>query len=1163
MYKKLLLLAGLCSTLTAADLRQQTKNVAFYSSKSTIGLLQDGQQPKLDGIISENEYVPGITIAGFSKLKGSLVADKRGFVSVAMDAKYVYVAIRTTTPNTDPGGGLRTQTFLNDKVQICGDDSVELSFCSDTVPNKVYHMILNSFGAIFDREVQVNVAQGDNVKWNCEGIQYKNRISEGFWNIELKIPRKSIGNPSRSMRFLIGRNWSGTGATNIVSADNHLNPKQMMLLTWDRNPLPTLKYQDLGIPENGNWNIQLELAGVPKGGAYDLNILLNRHDYPRINGKIVPKITESGWVHKKLSGPGHVSLTRRTGDKNIYSLYILLKDAKTGRYLHHRRMTGIRGRNTGKFPASGEIDLKNIGSGSVFYYPGYKKMTVEFLPVVPIKSVAFRLNNGPEVKGVPNRNGVCRVSIPTPAKPGRYTLALTMTTKDGKTLSHDKAYTLTVRNFRFTGKSLGHEKLIIPPFKPVKVSGNKADYLLRSTTFHSAGLWRSVKADGRELLARPMYYEAQAGGKKITLKNVTPKLAVKEKGYEVQIASEASGDGVTLKSASVLECDGFFWNRLTVQSQQDRKLERLTLVIPLKESEVRLFHAVTNGIRHNPSGALPKGKGMVWNGSMAARSADFGSEEIHPQVVPYIWLGTEARGLSFFLNSSYGMKLDRKRPAFRIMRENGEVRLEVDLINIPVNGGKREIAFGFHATPVKPIPTELKEYTRSDIGHVIEGMKNICILDGRFSGLVSPHSHRVVNWDNSLADTAIKAIKTGNPAGLRETFDQWRKKYIPTLQRLTAPYPTPDPRNKTYMDWLTVGVNYWAKDLCRKKPPQEVYRYSDPHLVSFTEEESHYFIAEWTRNPLTYTTCRRTYFTPSLVDYMVYCYDMDMKSGLGIYLDDMFLVPCENTDTLARLDAEGERHADYGILAMRDLVRRISVRQHQLGVSPRILEIHMTNALLVPVFSYATVQLNMEDHFGESYFRTRYNPETILTEMIGLKIGALPVILPGVWRKTTPPKQWYNPKDGSGRSYELTRGMFAFLFPYNLYPKVRWDLPDREVHHELLYRCQTIMSRFGFFKPDSKFMPYWENDGAVSGVDAKKVLCSWFKRPNETLIILGNTIDTPQKIDLKIDLKKLGLPANTKAFDPETGKEIKFPFTLKDNDFRMVYLGKRIGEISK
>ena len=141
--------------------------------------------------------------------------------------------------------------------------------------------------------------------------------------------------------------------------------------------------------------------------------------------------------------------------------------------------------------------------------------------------------------------------------------------------------------------------------------------------------------------------------------------------------------------------------------------------------------------------------------------------------------------------------------------------------------------------------------------------------------------------------------------------------------------------------------------------------------------------------------------------------------------------------------------------------------------------------------------------------------------------------------------------------------MFAFLFPYNLYPKVRWDLPDREVHHELLYRCQTLLSRFGYTKPDCTFMPYWENDGAISGADPAKVFCSWFKRPQETLIILGNASVSPQKMDLKIDLKKLGLSADTAAFDAETGKQITFPFILKDNDFRMIYLGKRIQEISK
>ncbi|MBR4666696.1 MAG: hypothetical protein IKO93_22705, partial [Lentisphaeria bacterium] len=254
--------------------------------------------------------------------------------------------------------------------------------------------------------------------------------------------------------------------------------------------------------------------------------------------------------------------------------------------------------------------------------------------------VEFKLGDGPAVKGTFQRNGVWQAALHAPSVPGQYPLFLSLTGKDGKQYLRKRVYTLTVRNFRFIGKRLGNDKIIIPPFQPLKVSGDKAEYLLRSTTFHSAGLWRSLYADGRELLARPMYYEAEAGGRSIALKSTSPKLSLRENGYEVQITSEASGEGIRLESNAVLECDGFFWNRLSVQTQPGLKLDRLTLAVPLKENEARLFHAVTNGIRHNPSGALPKGEGEVWNGSMIARSADFGSEEIHPQVVPYLWLGT-------------------------------------------------------------------------------------------------------------------------------------------------------------------------------------------------------------------------------------------------------------------------------------------------------------------------------------------------------------------------------------------------------------------------------------------------------------------------------------------------------------------------------------------
>ena len=63
-------------------------------------------------------------------------------------------------------------------VQICGDDSVELSFCSDTEPDKVYHLILNSFGAKYDRVVNIGSVQGTDVNWNCDGIRYETGLKK-------------------------------------------------------------------------------------------------------------------------------------------------------------------------------------------------------------------------------------------------------------------------------------------------------------------------------------------------------------------------------------------------------------------------------------------------------------------------------------------------------------------------------------------------------------------------------------------------------------------------------------------------------------------------------------------------------------------------------------------------------------------------------------------------------------------------------------------------------------------------------------------------------------------------------------------------------------------------------------------------------------------------
>ena len=112
---------------------------------------------------------------------------------------------------------------------------------------------------------------------------------------------------------------------------------------------------------------------------------------------------------------------------------------------------------------------------------------------------------------------------------------------------------------------------------------------------------------------------------------------------------------------------------------------------------------------------------------------------------------------------------------------------------------------------------------------------------------------------------------------------------------------------------------------------------------------------------------------------MVYSLDKELANGMhGIYLDDMYLMPDPNTDTEAKIDAEGNIHPSNGILGMRELVKRVAVLQHKRNLYPRLLQIHMTNALLIPCFSLATSTLGWENHYGDSPLPTRFSVDDIL-----------------------------------------------------------------------------------------------------------------------------------------------------------------------------------------
>jgi hypothetical protein len=293
------------------------------------------------------------------------------------------------------------------------------------------------------------------------------------------------------------------------------------------------------------------------------------------------------------------------------------------------------------------------------------------------------------------------------------------------------------------------------------------------------------------------------------------------------------------------------------------------------------------------------------------------------------------------------------------------------------------------------------------------------------------------------------------------------------------------------------------------------------------DKVENYYRTEWVSRPTGYLGADRCFMVPSYLDYIVYYYNKEMDNGLQtIYLDDMFLISCRNPETSALKDENGHVHVATGILEMRELVKRLAILQYEHGFSPRLLQIHSTNALLVPCFSFATSLIVWEDHFGEKVYQKRYSEDYIATESRGTQIGAESVALDGIYRRKTPIEEWKN-----SRFEFLTRTQLAMLLPNNIKINVRISGPYTGVHIPTIMQAFGVLGKFGVADENCRFIPYWENDGAIIGQPEYVKLSSW-RKPGMMLVALGNQAEKAAKFLLQT--KDTGYS----FFNAETGLEL-------------------------
>lgn len=1110
--------------------------------------------PKADGVIGVEEWKKSVRFAGFIRCGEDrlLVADRPGFVNIATDGSNLYIAVRTATPNNDPGGGLVALAKAHDG-EVCKDDSVEVALIPDSDSQRGFHLRVNSAGVIFGQMVTYKPERYD-IAWNCPDILVGATVRSGWWELELKIPFASIGNPKQSVKLNVARNWQGLGPSALVSTPSYMDPAKMIALSWQADA-PAIQVNELGAVGEGLWNVDVGLSHLPEGHAVTLAMLVRLHVWKPENGKSVRHSTTGIFEEKTFSAPGVLKGTYTAPTRDLHSLNVLAKDAATGKIFYSRTFSARKGAEVGDIPPTVEADLAGCGLVQCFYYPGYNRASVVVIPhdSLTVKEINVRIGKKAVLAERQGKKYKARLDVPE--KEGVYDVDVTLVSEDSVKHEFPKAVSLTKKIFPWQNNQRGTAKVVLPPFKPITQKGNDLDVVLRRYRVNTSGLLDALTALDRDILASPMRYELVSNGKTHAFNGSAPVITVKDQGYQADITSKSTApDGTIISTCGTLEYDGFLWNEVRLDKVDSRTIDRLTLVVPLKDHECPLFHAVTaNGIRHNPSMALPKGDGLAWSGDKLHRSALFGQSIIHPQFVPYVWLGAERRGLSWFMDTSYGMRLDEQKPALRIVRNNGTLNLEIDFINRPVqlkNG--HAFAYGFHATPVKEQDKRMRQWLQSAYPEGVEGMITLYKVNDMVGGYQNGWSRFPYQEDYTCVDAVTRVLTTATGIDeLEQTVTAWDAKHSEHLQEIFAHLPNPNNRaDRTYLDWWLSCKKHAMMLLKKTTRPGIPRKYSDPVLVTYLEEIPTYFQTEWVSQRTGYLGAMRAYMVPSYMDYIIEGYYQELKHGIiGVYLDDMFLICCKNSDTLAKVDEEGFVHVETGLLRMRELVKRISVMQHEMGLDPRWLQIHMTNATLVPAFSFATSLLCWEDKFGEDEFQDRFALDYIRAANLGTQVGAEAVALDGIHRRTTDPSVWKNSK------FEfLSRTQMALTLPNGMKTNHRVALPNTGVHAPTFYSVSSIISRFETWAEDCDFVPYFEDDKAISGVP-EGVLMSSYRRPGKVMLMLGN-LGEASNMTLKLDRSKLKLLAGATLYNAETNEEIKDGVvTLPRRDFAILWAG--------
>jgi len=666
-------------------------------------------------------------------------------------------------------------------------------------------------------------------------------------------------------------------------------------------------------------------------------------------------------------------------------------------------------------------------------------------------------------------------------KDGRYSLTPEVTYQDGKT-ELGRSFAFERKSFAWEGNDLGFKREVYPPFTPMRINGQEMAVVLRKHRMNAFGLWDSVVAAGRELLAGPMMLRYWVHGAEGKWASAPGKFTEQEPAF-ARFEGESSAPALTVNAYNAIEVDGCMKVLMVLfPGRSATEIERLTLEIPLRASEARLLHETTDTLRQNFAGAVPEGQGVVWDSRNGHRTKSWRNA-----FTAYVWLGNPNRDLAWFAENDKGWvtRKDHKEPLQEVIREGDKVILRVHLINQPITLKEaRMLSFGLQASPTKPMP----EGWRAKLRDMPTGLAVV-----PFGGLCCSYQTPYRN-DWAIADKIAEARATGKVDS--DWFAAYDKQHNPPPAHGTWP-------------WLGSVMHFAgrAKDVGPNRP---LTVYHEEMAACTVRDEWKVFADEWTvepsafrRGPLTEpdeSIFRRgrnanpsatVNFGRSYQDFGCYVANEWLKRGMSLYWDNTYPRSSMNPlNSAAYVTEDGTIQPAVILWNQREYQKRVwNLLQEWRKKRPEPLEWvnHMTNTLVLPIHTWATA--NLDHELGSA---KPFSPEWLQAETVGRQVGNYPLTLYPITGTTNKVFEEARPPKGGT--------------PNELRYRAEWGM---RMVHEIQSnggKLYDLVRQFGYGTDGVAVHNYWADEPVLS-VEPAQVKWIALSKPEarETLIVLNNS----------------------------------------------------------